>query len=890
MIRGLGRLAMVVTLSTAAGFTMPPSQRADSSSAQGPAPGIPLSLAEERAHRISDLRYDLHFSIPVEENRPVDGRAVITFVLKDAARPLALDFVLNNLNKLNMGVRSVRVGSKTIVPTIVPDHLVIPAEHLQAGRNEIAIEFVAGGAALNRQPEFLYTLFVPARAHLTFPCFDQPDLKARWTLSLDLPGTWQAVANGAETARNESGGRLRLAFAETEPLPTYLFAFAAGRFSVDTAERQGRTFRMFHRETDADKVARNRDAIFDLHASAIAWLERYTASTYPWGKFDFLLVPSFQFGGMEHAGAIFYNASALLLDPSATQNQKLGRASLIAHETAHMWFGDLVTMRWFNDVWMKEVFANFMAAKIVNPSFPDINHDLRFLVAHYPAAYEIDRTPGTNAIRQPLDNLNEAGSLYGAIIYQKAPIVMRQLEGILGEAALRDGLQHYLRAHRFGNATWADLVALLDERTPQDLAAWSRAWVEEAGRPIVTTELRVDDGRITSLSFVQRDPFERRGLTWDQRLDVTLGLPDGLRTLPVRLAAARVEVPDARGLPAPRFVLSSGGGVGYAAFALDPTSLDYLLAHLPDIDDPLTRGAAWITLWEQMLDRRTSASAIVELALRALPRETDEQNVQRILGYARQAYWMFLSEVDRRRVSPRIEQVLTAGLAAAPTPSLKSAWFAAFRDVAESEGAVSRLERVWRKTEQVPGLTLAEPDYIALALELAVREPTAPAGRSVPRGNWKAILDEQLERIENPDRKARFAYVRPALSADEGVRDTFFERLHEVAFRQREAWVLEGLSYLHHPLRAKASEKFIPASLALLREIQRTGDIFFPKRWMDATLGGHSSATAARMVARFLAELPEDYPDRLRRVILSSSDNLFRASGTRALITSGVER
>ncbi len=111
----------------------------------------------------------------------------------------------------------------------------------------------------------------------------------------------------------------------------------------------------------------------------------------------------------------------------------LGRASVIAHETAHMWFGDLVTMRWFNDVWMKEVFANFMAAKIVNPSFPEVNHELRFLLSHYPAAYEVDRTPGANAIRQPLANLNEAGSLYGAIIYQKAPIVMRHLESLMGE-------------------------------------------------------------------------------------------------------------------------------------------------------------------------------------------------------------------------------------------------------------------------------------------------------------------------------------------------------------------------------------------------------------------------------------------------------------------------
>jgi len=861
MIRGLGTLTHVAMLATAAlaATTMQPLPRPDAP----PGPGIPRTLAEERARRIGDLRYDLHFSIPAEQTSPVTGRVAITFVLTDSTRPLALDFAPPN------SVRSVRAGTRPIAPLSVRDHIVIPAADLRDGRNEIVVEFVAGDAALNRNPEFLYTLFVPARAHLTFPVFDQPDLKARWTLGLDVPAGWQAIANGAETGRREVDGRLHLAFAETEPLSTYLFAFAAGRFSTEIAERGGRTFRMLHRETDAAKVARNRDAVFDLHASALAWLERYTGIPYPWGKFDFLLVPSFQFGGMEHPGAIFYNAATLLLDPSATQNQKLGRASLIAHETAHMWFGDLVTMRWFNDVWMKEVFANFMAAKIVNPSFPEINHDLRFVLAHYPSAYEIDRTMGTNAIRQPLDNLNEAGSLYGAIIYQKAPIVMRQLEGILGEAAFREGLQQYLRVHRFANATWTDLIALMDERTPEDLAAWSRAWVEEAGRPIITTEMRIDNGRITSLAFVQRDPFARRGLVWNQRLQVTLGLPDGLRTFPVRITGARVDVSEARGLPAPRFVLPSGQGVGYGSFELDPASLRYLVTELPAIDDPLTRGAAWITLWEQMLDRRTPASFVVDLALGALPRETDEQNLQRILGYTRQAYWTFLEAPDRSRIAPRLEQILKDGLAAAQTSSLKSAWFSALRDVAVTEATVAWLERVWRRTESVPGLTLAEPDYIALALELAVREPPA----------WRQILDDQLTRIENPDRRDRFAYVRPALSADQGVRDAFFEGLSDVAARRREAWVLESLSYLHHPLRAAVSEKYIPRSLAMLREIQRTGDIFFPKRWMDATLGGHRSATSARMVSHFLAELPQDYPDRLRRVILSSSDNVFRASG-----------
>src|ERR1043165_1912260 len=202
---------------------------------------------------------------------------------------------------------------------------------------------------------------------------------------------------------------------------------------------------MLHRETDPKKVERNRHAIFDLHAKALAWLEDYTKIQYPFGKFDFVLIPSFQFGGMEHPGAIYYNAAGIMLDESATENQMLNRASTIAHETSHMWFGDLVTMRWFNDVWMKEVFANFMAAKIVNPSFPKVNHELRFLVSNYPAAYAVDRTEGTHPIRQELGNLNDAGSLYGAIIYQKAPIVVRQLELILGPEKFRDGLRAYLQ-------------------------------------------------------------------------------------------------------------------------------------------------------------------------------------------------------------------------------------------------------------------------------------------------------------------------------------------------------------------------------------------------------------------------------------------------------------
>ncbi|MCA1652253.1 MAG: peptidase M1, partial [Acidobacteria bacterium] len=421
------------------------------STAEGavPAPGVSLTLAEERARRVSTLEYEIDFSVPADMAQPVVGRVSIRFSLADVRTALAIDFAAppDRVTRLSAVGRDIPVD-------VINGHVIVPATSLREGRNEITVAFLAGDASLNRNPDFLYTVFVPARAHLAFPCFDQPDLKAKYRLSLDIPSDWEALSNGHELERQQATGRTRITFAETQPISTYLFAFAAGRFTIETAERAGRRFRMFHRETDLTKVARNRDAVFDLHAVALEWLERYTALPYAFGKFDFLLVPSFQFGGLEHPGAIFYNAPALLLDSSATQNQLLGRASLIAHETAHMWFGDLVTMRWFNDVWMKEVFANFMAAKIVNPSFPAIDHELRFLLAHYPAAYDVDRTEGTNAIRQRLDNLNDAGSLYGAIIYQKAPIVMRQLEALVGEDGFRDGLRLYLSRHRFANASW----------------------------------------------------------------------------------------------------------------------------------------------------------------------------------------------------------------------------------------------------------------------------------------------------------------------------------------------------------------------------------------------------------------------------------------------------
>jgi aminopeptidase N len=827
-------------------------------------PGISETLARERGGRVSNIRYELSFSIPREKTSAIGGHEVVSFALADANEPLLLDFEPGPSRR----VPTITAGTTRIDAGVSNGHLVLPASSLHKGDNRVAIDFEAGDAPLNRNDDFLYTILVPARAHEAFPCFDQPDLKARWTLSLDVPDDWETLANGTETSRATRDGRTHVAFAETQPISTYLFAFAAGKFAVERGERDGRTMRMFHRETDPSKVARNRDAIFTLHAAAIDWMQRYTGISYQFGKFDFLLVPAFQFGGMEHPGAIFYNASALLLDPSATQNEMLERASVISHETAHMWFGDLVTMRWFNDVWLKEVFANFMAAKIVNPSFPAINHDLRFLLDYYPLAYDIDRTDGSNPIRQPLANLNEAGTLYGNIIYDKAPIVMRQLERLVGDDNFRDGLRDYLKRFSFANATWPELIQLLDDRTPEDLAAWSHAWVDEDRRPVISTELTVSGGRIERLALTQHDPVSRRGLLWNQQLDVVLGYADRLEHLPVHLSQASVDVDTARGRPAPLFVLPNGSGLAYGDVRLDRASREWLAANTPSIRDPLTRGSAWLTLWDAVLDGELPASRLIELALRALPRETDELNVEEILDQLRTTYWRFTPATTRRNLAPRVEQLLRTRLALARTQSLKGAYFAALRSVSLTPASVEWLTSVWDRRVNVPGLTLSEQDYIALAQDLAIKDSA----------RWQSIVTRQIERTKDPDRKARLTFVSPALSSDAAARDRFFASLADVSNRRHEPWVLDALRALHHPLRGDASAKYVQPSLALLREIQRTGDIFFPKRWMDATLGGYASAEKAETVRAFVAALPADYPDRLRRIVLSSADLLFRSA------------
>lgn len=830
----------------------------DSKQFDAPGAGVAATLAEHRAATLSNVRYDIRLDIPAARDSAVFGVIDVGFDVRAADEALVLDFRAPADHVLG-----VLLDGDTVPFSVGQDHIVIPTHTVSAGAHTVTVRFRSTDAALNRQDDLLYALFVPDRASTVMPVFEQPDLKARFSLTLTVPSAWKALSNGAQISRSPAGaGRDSVRFAETKPLSTYLFAFAAGQFNVDSAVRRGRTLTMYHRETDPQKLARNRDAIFDLHATALEWLEAYTAIDYPFDEFAFLAVPAFQFGGMEHPGAIWYRAESLFLDPTASRTQELGRASLIAHETAHMWFGDLVTMRWFNDVWMKEVFANFMAAKIAGPAFPDLNLPLRFFQAHHPTAYGVDRTAGANPIRQPLENLREAGSLYGAIIYQKAPVVMQQLEALIGETVLRDGLRVYLDRFRYANATWPDLISILDSLTSEDLSTWSEVWVNQAGRPRIHATWS-DSGLVVS----QRDDNAGRGLLWQQPVVVAIGVGDSVFERRVVMREARAFIPMALASP-PDFLLAGADGVGYGRFELDATSRTSLLTRVHTLTNPLHRAVAWQSLWEEVLEDSLEAETFVNATIVALNRERDELVASQVLGLMRGAFWRFLPDSTRTTIAPVLEAALWRALDAAPTPGRKGAYFNAIVGVTLSPEGVARLERIWRQQETPRGLPLVEQQYIALAEALALR--------SVP--NAEEILTAQQARITNPDRLARFRFVRPAFSADLNVRDSLFRAFANVENRRRESWVLDAMSAMHHPLRAEDSLPTVRASLELVDEIQRTGDIFFPLRWLNATLDGHRSADAAQIVREFLAERP-DLPPRLRGKVLQAADELFRATG-----------
>ena len=827
--------------------------------------GVSEKLAKEREKYISDINYHLHFNIPAKISEPIKGSLNLVFIQKNQKKDLILDF---NVPKKN--IKSVISNKKYKKYILKNGHIIVPAKYLINGLNTINIKFISENNALNRYHEYMYTLFVPDRASTVFPCFDQPDMKAIFNLSLNIPGNWIAVSNGAVKEIDNHGDYKTYKFNQSPLISTYHFAFATGKFQKLTRTKNGRTLNFYHRQTNKEKVEQNIDDIFNLHFTAIEWMEAYTGIPYPFKKLDFVAIPSFPFSGMEHVDDIFYRESRMFLSKSATTEEKMQRAMTITHETSHMWFGNLVTMKWFDDVWLKEVFANFIAAKMVKPIFPEINQSLYFINTHYPRAYLIDRTKGANPIKQKLDNLLFAGTLYGKIIYDKAPIVMVKLERLMGKDSLQEGLKEYLNRYEYGNADWSDLIKILDKRTDINLQDWSKIWVEQAGMPHIWSQYTLKNGKINSFSVFQ-DDLQGKNRLWKQNLKLLYSKNGEQSYYQLYLDSSRFDIDLIKGLEKPDYILINGDGYGYGYFELDDASKKYLLKNLSKIKYEDTRAFAYMALYQSVLNYKLAPENFFISISKALENETEYQNIPLLLSYIRTTWWYFLNQNQRLKFADSIESSLFNLIDKNSDKGLKSLIYQTLSSIFVSTKSLNKFYDIWKNKKKVKGLKLSKTDYTNLAYELIVRN----------HPDYQNIAKTQLSRISNKERKARMEFTLPAVSPLQDKRDAFFESLKIYENRQHEIWVRTALYYLNHPLREKYSLKYLKPSLEMLSEIQKTGDIFFPKNWLVYTVGRYSSPEAAYIVKQFLNEHP-DYNQNLKAKILQFSDLLFRAERIKA--------
>jgi aminopeptidase N len=830
-------------------------------SAQLGQPGVSYELAVSRIKKIKNINYNLSFNVPENIEKKIKGSAIIDFELLNLKDDLIFDFQNDSSYLLSALTNSKYKGYR-----IENEHIIIPSRYLKKGKNSIKFEFIAGESSLNRNKDYLYTLFVPDKASVVFPCFDQPDLKATFDLTLSIPKKWIAVSNSKILKEEvESNGKL-FKFDKTTKISTYLFAFVVGEFHKETRTIDKRIYNFYHREFDSLKLANNIDSIFKYHAAAVKWMEKYTGIPFPFEKLDFVAVPSFQFSGMEHVGIIYYRDSRIILSKSATIDDVLKKALVISHEVSHMWFGDLVTMKWFDDVWLKEVFAELLASKMVNPLFPDLNHKLNFIVSNYPRAYQTDRSIGSNPIKQKLDNLKFAGTLYGDIIYYKAPIVMANLEYLIGEKAMQNGLTEYLKTYKYSNASWDDLINILNKYTKIDLTKWSRIWVEQEGMPTLIPSISyTQEGKIKSFQITQNDEFGKDRI-WEQGIEVLLSYKDKTLKFPVYLNSETTIIDSLNGLDRPDYILLNGGGLAYGYFALDSISQEYLLDNCQSINDEITRTNVYLALYQDMINYKIDASRFINSVLRSLKTEKEKLNSQLLLEYLNKSWWQFLSQEERLAMADDVENTLINLLKKEKDLETQSSYFQTLVSVFLTKKTSDWFYKIWKNQETVYGLKISETDFSTISIELSMRD--------YPESD--KILQVQLSRITDPDRRAKMIFIMPAVSTDEKVRDEFFESLKKPENRQQEIWVRTGLYYLNHPLRAKYSIKYLKSALEMLEEIQKTGDIFFPKNWLAYTIGRHNSTEAVKIVTNFLKENP-DYNKNLKDKILQLSDVLFRA-------------
>ena len=829
--------------------------------------------AEERASRVRDIRYALTVDLQPKA-RTYRGEVTIDFVSVSTG-PLFLDFRGGEITAFEL-------NGVALTPDRRGYRIYLPEEGL-GSENTLRIayenEYDHTGDGFHQfidpedGKEYLYTNFEPFEAHRLFPCFDQPDLKARYQLTVRAPGEWEVISNSrVEEATGLDDGRRELRFAETPPFSTYLFALIAGPYCVVRDRLGDIDLGLYVRESLLKYL--DHEEIFEVTKQGLEFYAEFFDYPYPFGKYDQIFVPEFNAGAMENVGAVTHNEYMIFRDPP-TENQRRGRAETILHELAHMWFGNLVTMRWWNDLWLNESFATFMAYLALERAtrFKTAWQDFNATIKNW--AYRQDQLPTTHPISGEVRDTDETFLNFDGITYGKGASVLRQLAAYIGLDAFRDGVRRYFREYEWGNATLRQFLSALEQGTGRNLHEWAHLWLETSSLNTLAVEWEPDhEGRIARMELVQTAPSDYPVLR-PHRLDIGLfyARPGGYEVvgLPAEIDGERVAISEAVGRPAPDFVLPNYGDLAYAKVALDARSLAHVLEHVEDVDDTLSRQLLWSALWNMVRDAQLPSRRYLTLVREQLPREPLPELADSVLNQALAALTRYVPDEHRIEEARRFFERAWEVLHEAPPGDSKIIWARAMIAAAPTPEEIGRILTLADGSHAIEGFTLDQDMRWSLVTKAMAHAMDAAERR----------LEEESKR--DPSDRGQRARLRSLVSRpDPAVKAEAWERFHGEGYGSLylTAAAMSGFNWWH---QRELLEPYVDRFFDRVQEVFGTREKEFAREYFRQLFPSYRVEQAVIDRARGLLErVPEGLP-MLRRLLLETVDELERALRCRAI-------
>ncbi|MFI6354933.1 aminopeptidase N [Streptomyces sp. NPDC050743] len=703
-------------------------------------PGENLSRdeARERAALLSvdgyEVSLDLRSAVGGGEGEPRTFRSVTTirFRCNEPGASSFADLIAPSVTSVSLNGRDLDAGQ-------VFDGSRILLEDL-AAENELVVDaqcaYSRTGEGMHRfvDPEdgevYLYTQYEPADARRVFVNFEQPDLKAPYRFEVRAPEGWTVWSNGAG---ERADGVWR--FAETKPISTYITCVVAGpyHYVTDSYERvfdDGTKLEIPLGAMCRKGLAPHFDAddVFLVTKQGLDFFHDHFDYPYPFGKYDQAFVPEYNLGAMENPGLVTFREEYIFRG-KVTQASYEARANVVLHEMAHMWFGDLVTMEWWDDLWLKESFADFMGtfANVGATRFKDAW--ITFANRRKAWAYRADQLPSTHPITADIRDLEDAKLNFDGITYAKGASVLKQLVAYVGQDAFLEGARRYFKRHAYGNTRLGDLLSALGETSGRDMSAWARSWLQTAGVNALTPQVLLDaEGRVAELAVVQEAP-ESHPEERPHRIAVGLyrRTPEGALERYARVETdvegPRTVVADLAGAEAPDLVLVNDDDLTYCKIRFDDTSLATLVEHLGALTDPLARALCWSALWNMTRDALLPARDFVALVLRFAGRESDIGVLQMLHAWANSALVHYAAPEWRAAGGELLaEGALRELEAAEPGSEHQLAWARFFATVASGETDLALLKRLLDGAETIDGLEVDQE------LRWAFLEPLAAHG------------------------------------------------------------------------------------------------------------------------------------------------------------------